>query len=251
MAEHDSHITLPGELAAIRNRQLDKDAGSRAVAYYNEACKHDKVNPAPPHTNQSGEAHHAFVTMLAPITSALNKVQGGFREYYVCHTCRHSRLHNDNYTVMALPLDDRNGHVTRLSQCIHQFFVPEKITDYYCDHCKTKGTAKLVRCCPKLPDFWIMDLKRGTQVQHGRVAKDNRPMDYPHVLEQTRPNSDQKTEYVLRCVLHQIGGVDGGHWFAEVQTRDKKWWRCDDMTISHIKEPCIAGSETMFVYQRT
>jgi ubiquitin carboxyl-terminal hydrolase 8 len=110
-----------------------------------------------------------------------------------------------------------------LSQAIDQFYRPETLQDWTCDHCQHKQAEKMNRFW-KLPNVWVIVLKRFNQDQ-----KLQDPITlYPEFSLNTLQGDSYK--YRLKAIANHFGSLQSGHYNAFCR-EGKTWSLYDDKDI--------------------
>lgn len=202
----DDPTLWPAWLSTLRSE------GGNPVPSYNECCK--IKSPTARHVGAQEDVGLAVQVFLecAPRLEALAK--GSTVHKVVCAAKGHLSSRTEPFVVLRLPISDQST----LEACLEKFYEPSVMTDFECTKCGGKrGDGKGMTLFSALPSmFVIFHLGRGV----GASVKDERRIEFPY------ESSD--SGLVLRAVIYHHGSALGGHYTIDRQTRDGRWWHCDD-----------------------
>ncbi|ORX76436.1 UCH-domain-containing protein [Basidiobolus meristosporus CBS 931.73] len=185
--------------------------------------------------------------------------QGQFRSKLQCTYCKQTSTTYNPFTYLSLPIPSRHNGVP-LSKCLEEF-VKEEILDgedaWFCSRCKTRRRAIKRLTLSRLPDVLLIHLKRFSFSGPFRDKLDTlvsyplRRLDMTPYLQ--APSSKAPTTYDLYSVSNHFGGMNGGHYTAQVRNGARnQWCNFDDSRVTVCEESSIVSkSAYILFYVRT
>ncbi|KAK9728481.1 ubiquitin-specific protease doa4 [Basidiobolus ranarum] len=181
--------------------------------------------------------------------------QGQFRSKLQCTYCKQTSTTYNPFTYLSLPIPLRNNGVP-LSRCLDEF-VKEEILDgddaWFCSRCKTRRRAIKRLTLSRLPDVLLIHLKRFSFSGPFRDKLDTL-VSYPLKKLDMRPYLPSTTSkapaiYDLYAVSNHFGGLNGGHYTAQVRNgyRDQ-WHNFDDSRVSVCDERSIVSKSAYILF---
>ena len=190
--------------------------------------------------NRQQDANELLTKLLDTFSDALRPDDGGdpisevFRSRAIswvrCETCDNESLNKGDESIsleVAITGDTIMG-------CISDHFLPEKLNDWKCDHCKLANPAlKGFRLEPR--NILIISLKRygvpGT--------KNNEKVDFPlddldmSKFMVTNEPTNPSVKFSLIAVIQHYGDSPfKGHYDVIMRTGDTTWYRFDDERVA-------------------
>jgi ubiquitin C-terminal hydrolase len=135
--------------------------------------------------------------------------------------------------------------------CIRHTFSKEHIPSNDKGDYKNKTTTIW-----KLPTILIVTLKR-----YAGLNKDHRHVDIPIMNTNVSESVDldmsefitgynpQNGRYRLYAVVHHIGGLDSGHYYASIRHADGQWYCMDDSSIHRVDISSVKRNVYALLYQ--
>jgi ubiquitin C-terminal hydrolase len=166
----------------------------------------------------------------------------------VCGSCGGRSTRYEPWCVLKLPIpgaETAGAPAPTLRECITANFAAEKIDDYACDGCKTRGPATIEHAMSRFPEYIIVSLKRFTNL--GAKVRARIPYDEDHIsLTEWRawPSLQAKQEYRVAATVEHLGSSRGGHYCARGRGDDGSWYLFDDMSAT----PTSGGGATPDTY---
>jgi len=144
--------------------------------------------------------------------------------------------------------------VVKLTDCISAFTLKEILSEndpWYCSSCKQFRQASKKFDLWKLPDIFVVHLKRFSYTKLWR-DKINTFVDFPieglDVKEFTMNPAETKTIYDLFAVSNHMGSMGGGHYTAYCKNlKNGKWYCHDDSHVSPLGDLSQIKSDSAYV----
>ncbi|KAK9708423.1 ubiquitin-specific protease doa4 [Basidiobolus ranarum] len=185
--------------------------------------------------------------------------QGQFRSRLQCTSCKQTSTTYNPFMYLSLPIPLK-GNGIPLSRCLDEF-VKEEILDgddaWFCSRCKTRRRAIKRLTLSRLPDILLIHLKRFSFSGPFRDKLDTL-VSYPLRKLDMRPylpptQSKAPAIYDLYAVSNHFGGLNGGHYTAQVRNGYRnQWHNFDDSRVSACDERSIVcKSAYILFYVRT
>ena len=176
----------------------------------------------------------------------------------VCESCKHTTASRyEPLELMKLPIpgsETAGAPAPTLQDCIAASLATEKLEDYVCDSCKTKGTSSVHYAISRFPDRLILSLKRFTN----RGAKVHALIRYnPECVDFSTwnawPNIQNKRDCVYRvyAVIDHYGGMRGGHYNMRVRDDNgssPEWLLYDDGSCSSSSDGGSPSADTYVIF---
>ncbi|CAM5148386.1 unnamed protein product [Natator depressus] len=168
----------------------------------------------------------------------------------VCHGCeQQTRIKENPVLSLALSLDKCNCKAYPVSNALDAVQEENKFTgdeQFYCETCESKQDATSRCYFETLPPILVLNLKR-YQFDGNWFRKLHYEVSVPFLLpvnlkEQTAENMDfplspQILQYELFAVCHHSGGIDGGHYVAEIKSYENEcWYSFNDTVVEKMPE---------------
>ncbi|KAM7163339.1 uncharacterized protein RBU57_008990 [Macrochelys suwanniensis] len=167
-----------------------------------------------------------------------------------CHGCeRQTRIEENPVLSLALSLNKCNLEAYSVHKALDAVQKENTFTgddQFYCETCGSKQDATSRFYFETLPQILVLNLKR-YQFDGNRFTKLHYEVSVPFSLtvnlkEQTVENMDfqlssQVRQYELFAMCHHSGGIDGGHYVAEIKSYENKcWYEFNDTTVYKVSE---------------
>ncbi|CAM4563621.1 unnamed protein product [Lepidochelys olivacea] len=165
----------------------------------------------------------------------------------VCHGCKQqTRIKENPVLSLALSLDKCNCKAYSVSNALDAVQEENKFTgdeQFYCETCESKQDATSRCYFETLPPILVLNLKR-YQFDGNWFRKLHYEVSVPFSLpvnlkEQTAENMDfpLSPQYELFAVCHHSGGIDGGHYVAEIKSYENEcWYSFNDTVVKKMPE---------------
>ncbi|CAM5118294.1 unnamed protein product [Eretmochelys imbricata] len=165
----------------------------------------------------------------------------------VCHGCKQqTRIKENPVLSLALSLDKCNCKAYSVSNALDAVQEENKFTgdeQFYCETCESKQDATSRCYFERLPPILVLNLKR-YQFDGNWFRKLHYEVSVPFSLpvnlkEQTAENMDfpLSPQYELFAVCHHSGGIDGGHYVAEIKSYENEcWYSFNDTVVKKMPE---------------
>ncbi|XP_043404912.1 uncharacterized protein LOC114022685 isoform X4 [Chelonia mydas] len=168
----------------------------------------------------------------------------------VCHGCeQQTRIKENPVLSLALSLDKCNCKAYSVSNALDAVQEKNEFTgdeQFYCETCESKQDATSRCYFETLPPILVLNLKR-YQFDGNWFRKLHYEVSVPFSLpvnlkEQTAENMDfplssQILQYELFAVCHHSGGIDGGHYVAEIKSYENEcWYSFNDTVVEKMPE---------------
>jgi ubiquitin carboxyl-terminal hydrolase 2/21 len=197
-------------------------------------------------------AHKSWIDFFRKEYSAfLDEFYGQTQTCVTCQSCNARSVRYEPWCVLKVPIPggDRVGApAPTLQECIAAAFESEKLDDYSCDACKTRGPATITHALSKLPETVILSLKRFTNTGakvRARIPYDPEAVSFhTHAAWATIP---MKSDYRVTATIEHMGSSRGGHYFMR-QRIDDDWFIMDDASVHHSPNGGAAGPDTYMLF---
>ncbi|CAM4571196.1 unnamed protein product [Caretta caretta] len=165
----------------------------------------------------------------------------------VCHGCKQqTRIKENPVLSLALSLDKCNCKAYSVSNALDAVQEENKFTgdeQFYCETCESKQDATSRCYFETLPPILVLNLKR-YQFDGNWFRKLHYEVSVPFSLPvnlkgQTAENMDfpLSPQYELFAVCHHSGGIDGGHYVAEIKSYENEcWYSFNDTVVEKMPE---------------
>ena len=197
-------------------------------------------------------AHKSWIDFFRKEYSAfLDEFYGQTQTCVTCDACKARSVRYEPWCVLKVPIPggDRVGApAPTLQECIAAAFDSEKLDDYSCDACKTRGPAVITHAISKMPETVILSLKRFTNA--GAKVRARIPYDPDAVSfrEHTAwPTIPIKSDYRVTATIEHMGSSRGGHYYMR-QRVDDNWLVIDDASVHMSQNGGAAGPDTYMLF---
>jgi ubiquitin C-terminal hydrolase len=103
---------------------------------------------------------------------------------------------------------------------INYFLGEEIIEDLNCEQCKMKRNFKKESVLYSLPNFLILHISRFIKGYY-ESQKNSRQIIFDQILSFDEQCSKRKVQYRLLGVIHHIGTLDRGHYYADARINNE------------------------------
>jgi ubiquitin carboxyl-terminal hydrolase 36/42 len=142
--------------------------------------------------------------------------------------------------------------IPTIYDCIRHTFAKEHIRT------NDKGDYKnKITTIWKLPTILIITLKRYAGTHKNRIPvdiqlDDNPTSDKKWDLDMSEFSSGyipNKGKYRIYAVVHHIGGLDSGHYYASIRHADGHWYCMDDTSVYRVDASSVKRNVYALLYQ--
>lgn len=177
----------------------------------------------------------------------LNIFYGQFHSRVKCDECNYESSIFEAFNVLTLPI---GSGCNTIDDCFNQFVLSDDISEWQCDKCKKRCSAKKKISVWRLPPVLFISLKRFTNDGH----KIRRRIEFPLknlVLEKICERySDKFTQYNLIGVCNHSGHLSSGHYTAYCKNINGKWYNFNDESYEEMDEGSVVSNEAyILVYE--
>jgi len=174
-------------------------------------------------------SNYSFITRL---------MTGIFKSELCCTQCSNSFVIFEKFTSLSVALPEKsendNDELT-IYDCFDKFVETEEV-EYTCQKCKISVSHKKKMFIYELPKYLIIHLKRFS-FENGNSVKNNIIIDSPMTIS-TKKIATIDRNYNLYAVIRHDGSINGGHYIAYTKNIiNKEWYKYDDSSIAHLKNP--------------
>jgi ubiquitin C-terminal hydrolase len=149
-----------------------------------------------------------------------NVFYGKYKQYVQCNSCKKYSITEPEFLDILLPITKDTDNIKDSFQELCSW---EDIEGRYCEFCKKTCDAKKAIHIENLPNLLILTLKRFFNDRKNR----KKIKIYPKI------NIDGKNKYRLIATINHMGGINGGHYIANVsRNNSKNWFLANDSRIS-------------------
>lgn len=197
--QHDAHLALVALMDKLHEGLSRLKPGPHAV------CLRPGVRPQPWKDSLKGSCSVISEVFRMQIETS---VEGGGV----------ASVSHDHVTCLSLPVND----LASVNQCLAKYMEPEVLPEYQLDG-GGAVEARLTKRFTHLPRILVLHLNR-----FNGVSKLDRFVDYTHELSlgpYCAPECEHHYRLFAVCLHH--GSVDGGHYRACCEVRDR-WYVLDD-----------------------
>ena len=173
-----------------------------------------------------------------------------------CEACRATSLRYEPWSVLKLPIPGAEvvgAPAPVLQDCFRAALATETVTEYACDACKSRGSARIEHKLSRFPAYMIVALKRFTN--GGAKVRARIPYDPDHValdefLAWPTIQMAKDTKYRVVSTVEHLGNSQGGHYCMRGRGEDGVWTLYDDGRVAPTQ--AAAGPDTyILVLERT
>lgn len=181
----------------------------------------------------------------------------------VCTSCRTINKVFEDFWDVSLSFRDTSSQYEKaskkegynLGQMIDNFLRKEEIKGRTCGICRVKSTAQKSLEITRYPNILILHLKR-FYYKEDRREKLNYGVKFPVknlAFNKLLDGKPHLTYYNLIGIIHHIGELENGHYYAECKDpNSQNWFLYSDDNVDFItmnSEECIKkGSETGYIF---
>ena len=187
-----------------------------------------------------------------------------------CENCGYKKYSFERFGELMLEIDleagggaGKGGKIVDVGELVRDCFFTEEIEDFYCGECKEKGTVQKTNMVWRFPKTLFLNLNRFVWYPFPRKVKQrvsfkNFDMDLGQFrqdvvdLESLHKGFDGgKGVYRVKGWVKHKGGMDAGHYTADVRS-EGEWWGIDDDKVGKIdllewERGIEMGSEEVYV----
>lgn len=173
--------------------------------------------------------------------SFIDKIFSGQQVSIVKCPCNHIVQTSEIYNSLNLSISNDS----KLHTSFGQYFSPDTIPDYECDHCHNKTNATKMISILSFPDILIISLKRFTQ--QGQKIQSN----YEILTELSFNNINiGQLNYKLKVIVNHVGNsLHSGH-YTSIIINSGNYYYIDDDKIIQIQPITHSPIVYMFIYER-
>jgi len=162
---------------------------------------------------------------------------GQYKSEIQCLECGHSSLSYNPYISLKLELVDSS-----MINCLKSHLSWENNITYTCEKCKVENKAKKRFTILKVPNVFVVTLKRYTNFGE----KKNDVIDYPLLFE-----IDNIKLELYAIIVHYGNHLFCGHYTSYVKyLRDNKWYHIDDNNIEEVDINSIDKSDVYMLFYK-
>ena len=171
----------------------------------------------------------------------------------VCERCSTTSSRYEPWNILKLPIpgaDKPGAAAPTLRECMVAAFATEKLDDYACDTCKSKGTARMEHSLSKLPSHLILSLNRFTnegKKVRAKIPYDETNIDIGDWLSWPSLKLPFSTQYRVYATIEHMGSSRGGHYIMRA-LEGTDWLIYDDASVSHSPIGGAAGPDTYVLF---
>ena len=125
---------------------------------------------------------------------------------------------------------------------------------YECDIWGLTSYSEIEKFC-RLPKLIIIQLNRFKELDNQRmkiltsVELDSADLDMATYIHDDFLNGDICTKYSLYGISYHYGGLEGGHYTADIKNFEQgKWYSWDDDKINEIDAPVLSGASPYILF---
>lgn len=151
-----------------------------------------------------------------------------------CKKCENQSVVYEPWLLLKVPIpngDKAGAAAPSMQQCLEAYSEEELLSEYACDHCKTKVEARHYTRASILPRHIILCLKRftnsGAKIR-ALIEMDLENIDVEKELLHPALQGIGGTNYKVQGIVYHHGSASSGHYTASVRDSDSKWIHYDD-----------------------
>ena len=166
-----------------------------------------------------------------------NNFYGLYKSEILCKSCGHKHLSFNPFISLKLELVSDN-----ILSCLKSHLSWEDNITFTCDKCKTKDNAKKRLTLIKVPDTFVMTIKR----YNNFVKKNNQQINY------STDFTIDGNRYELYCIINHEGeNTFCGHYTSYVKyIKDNNWYHINDNHISKVDINEIDSSDIYMLFYK-
>ena len=146
-----------------------------------------------------------------------------------CPYCNYCSNKKEEHRFLSLPINE----LTSLDDCFNEFIKPETLEDkWFCEKCCHKVQAIKYFVINSTPKYLYIQFKRFTYDKKNKARKIDTEIYVPLLWKLNKSN------YILKGVVKQSGGINGGHYVSYVKNGGK-WYHFNDSHVSVIDEDSV------------
>lgn len=173
-----------------------------------------------------------------------------------CETCRASSVRYEPWSVLKLPIpgaEKVGAPAPTLQECFRAALGTETVTEYACDTCNVRGSARIEHRLSRFPAYLIVALKRftngGAKVR-ARIAYDADCVTLDEFLAWPTIQNPKDCHYRVVSTVEHLGGSHGGHYCMRGRGEDGVWCLYDDGRVTPTQS--AVGPDTyILILERT
>lgn len=166
-----------------------------------------------------------------------NEFYGQYKSEIQCLECEHSSLSYNPYITLKLEVVD-----TTMINCLKSHLSWENDITYTCDKCKKENHSKKRFTLLKVPNVFVITLKRYTNFGE----KKTNIVEYPELFE-----IDNIKLELYSIIVHSGNHLYCGHYTSYVKyLKNNKWYHIDDNNIEEVDINNIDKSEVYMLFYK-
>jgi len=139
-----------------------------------------------------------------------------------------------------------------LQDCLKDYVKPEKITDYYCEGCKTKTSVRKHLSIHRLPLVLCLVLKRfaWTTSLRGKIDTFVKyPLEDLDMSPYSSPSPNSQLYNLQSIVYHHGAGVRVGHYTTSCLNEEKgEWIHFNDSKVTPLSHQELRDQQTPYIF---
>jgi ubiquitin C-terminal hydrolase len=182
---------------------------------YEEICIDNDINETKIIKNEQKEWNNYFNNKFCFVN---NVFFGQYKSEIICLKCNHNTLSYNPFISLKLELVNNN-----IISCLKSHLSWEHKIQYTCEKCEEKNNAKKRFTIIKIPDIFVITLKRYNNI----IEKNDKTITFPLNFE----IDNNKLE--LYCIINHFGpNIYCGHYTSYIKyIKNNKWYHMNDNNI--------------------
>ena len=224
-----------------------------------EVCMNIRGKSGSPETQEYIAGLESWATFFRKEYSQLIPTfYGQTQSKVVCMRCDNVSIRYDPWCVLKVPIpgaEKAGAPAPTLNECIRAAFATEKLDDYACDGCKSKGAAEIRHGLSRLPTNIVLSLKRFTNTGNkvrARIPYDEENIDFSEWLAWPGLQKLLKVKYRVYATIEHLGNSMSGHYIARASCsssdKDRSWSVIDDANVFPSMIGGAAGPDTYMLF---
>lgn len=239
------YINMPKEISNYitkRKELLEKiSAEILDISYYNTFIKSHQREET---IYKSLEYWSGYVKKNHSII--IDLFTGLFSSEIICSVCNNKSINFEPFNILPLSIPYTKDKLITLDDCLDNFSKSEILTGdnaYKCECCNNYVDATKNMYLWDLPELLVIQLKRFSNIGK-KTMKNDVMIKFPfeNLTFEKNYHEFRKRDYSydLYGVVYHMGNLNGGHYIAFTKNLiNRKWYRFDDSTVSHIPDEYI------------
>ena len=176
---------------------------------------------------------------------------GQFYSWLKCPECGYKSDKFEPFFLLSVPLLPKNRTIYDCIQSFQNMEILDDENKWNCDHCEKQVNAEKKTELWRLPNYFIISFKRFNQ----RNQKIDQLIQFDETINMQdflAIDDGKPHNYRLHSIIHHMGNVRGGHYYANVRKINGKWIHYNDHTVRLINsfEMIDKQSAYILIYQR-